>query len=233
MIMLADLLALLLTFFVMLLSMNTIQYERWNAIVRSFSAELNPARASFSIVEGREGSIARPVEYSSISLDYLAAVFEETVGSGRHIPGLAVHRLEDRIVISLPNHFLFLPGNQRLTLNGLQIVRNLAENLRQLPNRVSVIGHNAVGIEAQADSASETAEFVAGGWVLSMKQALVVTSALNQAGFLGEITSFGYGNSRFSDLDGSRTLAERLRLNQRVDIAVLDELQEGRGDDRS
>lgn len=210
----ADLLALMLTFFVLIFSMNAVQYEQWESVVASLSDHLNPSRAQVAPeeVEGREA--AKIYQPFAISLDYLQAVMEQKIATEERMAGMTLHRLEDNLVIGVPVSDLFESREIRLSQQGLYLIGELSLVMRHLSNRIGVIGHT--------DVVPPPRRFFSSNWDLSLDRALAVAGGLAEAGYAGPLAAIGYGESRFRDLDPSIELSIRHRLAQRVDIVIYE-----------
>lgn len=208
----ADLLALLLTFFVLIFSMNAIQYEDWQSVVTSLSDQLNPSRAEISKKswEGRETT--KVYDPFAISLDYLQTVLEQKTETEEVLSGMTVYRLEDSLVITLPVEQLFESRAIRLSRQGKLMLSEMSLLMRQLSNRISVIGHT--------DLTAPNGRFFSSSWDLSLNRASVVAGGMAEAGYTGPISAMGYGDSRFQDIDSSIELSERYRLARRIDVIV-------------
>lgn len=224
MIIFADLLALLMTFFVMLISMNTVQTEKWNSLVVGFSDAFNPTRESISIEQEGNGSETKEeIASATISLDYLSAVFEKAIAPHSNILGLHVSHLADKVVISLPSHFLFensdidyASSNATPTLSvaSTDLLKSLTAVLEQLANQTAIVGH--VANDYSGSSA----------WVQSLKQARSVEKVILNAGYSSKMTIYGLGNSRFADIDQTILPEVQTIIANRVDIEVSERLKE-------
>lgn len=224
MIIFADLLALLMTFFVMLISMNTMQSSKWNSMVEGFSTAFNPARESISIDQNTKPSSAKEsAPTATISLDYLYAVFNEAIQPHKNVLGVHVSRLDDRVVISLPSYFLFENyaadySNSAFTpplkQESRALVNNLTSVMEQLANEVSIVGHVAPTFSGSSQ------------WIQSLKQANSVQETIYNAGYNGVITIYGLGSSRYGNIDQTIISDVRLNIANRVDIEVKDKLRE-------
>ncbi len=224
MIIFADLLALLMTFFVMLISMNTVQTEKWNSLVEAFSDAFNPARESVSIEDNKNiGGGQQNIKPTTISLDYLNAVFSEAVTPYENVLGVHVTRLNDRVVISLPSYFLFqnhvrdyanTASTPSLNNEGRVLINNLTSVMEQLANEVSIVGHVAPTYNG------------ASPWIQSLKQASSVQETIYKAGYSGVISIYGLGNSRYDNIDKTIIPEVRLSIAGRVDIEVKEQLRE-------
>lgn len=124
-------------------------------------------------------------------------------------------RLEERgLVISLPQTILFASGDDRISSSALPIVEEIADVLRDVPNKVSLIGH--------ADSIPIHNRRFKNNWELSAARGLRLLETLN--------TRFGIPESRLSvSSDGvnspksSNETPDGRAENRRVEIVILDE----------
>lgn len=110
----ADLVILMLTFFVLLFSMTSMKTETWEAVSAAFSRTLQVDPAQPVNERSVEHTItARPAPIA-MNLNYLAAVLDETLASD---PLLGRGRLAmggDRLVLALPADTIFVnsDGNE-------------------------------------------------------------------------------------------------------------------------
>ncbi len=209
----ADLVVLMLTFFVLLFSMTTMKTDTWDAVSRAFSrTEQTDPRAPVSDRSMDFNIAARDVQ-TAMNLVYLEAVLRETLEAD---PLLARARLAvtgDRLVLALPADVLFGPG-AAFSEAGEGSLASLAGKLANLSNAISVAGHAAAG-EGRDGAGGFTS-----GWELSMVRAAAVANALTQAGYRAAIPVFGHGDSRAAELPASLSPAERAQLARRVDVVI-------------
>jgi len=212
MVTLADLLALLLTFFVLLFSMNAVQYEDWQSVIASFRDQFNPEAARALEDSEQAGERVRQFVPWGADLDYLAAVFRHKLDRPP-LEDAALTKLGDRVVISLPAALLFVSGSDRPQAGAEETIAALAGDLGRLENAVRVSGHT--------DPAPVGGERYASNWELSLQRADAVAEMLKSAGYDQPLTVLGYGAGRFADLAPQRDGERRAALARRVDIAVL------------
>lgn len=210
----ADLLALMLTFFVLIFSMNAIQYEDWQSVVTSLSDHLNPSRAEISKQSWEGRDTTKVYDPYAISLDYLQTVLGQKTETEEILSGISLYRLEDSLVITLPVDQLFESRAIRLSRQGKLMLSELSLLMRQLSNRISVVGHT--------DLTVPNGRFFSSTWDLSLNRASVVAGGMAEAGYTGQIAALGYGDSRFQDIDNSIALSDRYRLARRIDVIVHD-----------
>lgn len=212
MVIFADVLALLLTFFVLLFSMNSVKIEGWQAIVDTFSERLNPARPETVAEVSPVSGAAKVYRSSALDLDYLSNILEVKVSDHPLLGQGLIRRFDDRLVFSVPTDLLFEPGAARLAPGNVRAVAELGEMFRSVSNRISVAGH----AERLADSDGEFANH----WDLSLARAVRIASAIRAAGYFRHVPAFGEGNARFDILeDGPRDL-DGGRFARRIDIVI-------------
>jgi len=213
MVSLADLLALMLTFFVLLFSMNAVQFANWQPVVSSFRKQFNPSAAP---VEARPvtGIEARQFVAWGASLDYLAAILRERL-SAPEWHGARLSRLADRLVVSLPADLVFDSGAVMPAPRARALISALSEHLAQLGNRLEVAGHT--------DPEPVSGARFASNWALSLSRAQAVAEAFRAAGYPRPLRIVGYADTRYGDLSPALSAEERQRLARRVDIVIVAE----------
>lgn len=208
----ADLLALLLTFFVLLFSMNAVQDAQWRSVVRALKLQFNPYEARVVPAPQPEAEAVKRFVRQAESLDYLTALFRHKLSDDSRWAGARLTRLDNQVVLSLPADLVFDSGSTVLATEARPLLRDLGELLRSLDNEISVAGHT--------DPVPISGERYASNWDLSLRRAEAVAAILKQAGYSRSVTALGYGDGRFDDLSFALTEAERFRLARRVDVVV-------------
>lgn len=207
-----DLVSLLLTFFVMLFSMATVQIDKWDAITDSLSTTLNPTEKKDVVRATAQYNISTVFRQRAVNLEYLQAVLEEKVADDPVLSRALIQLLSDRLVISLPGDMIFAAGQQKLTPRAEETMKKLGDILRHVSNQIVITGHT--------DPQSVEGNDAARQWSLSLFRALAVGSALKQSGFTNDFFAYGYGDSGFEELPDV-ALAQKQALARRVDIMVL------------
>lgn len=207
-----DMVALLLTFFVMLFSMSNVQFDRWKEMIDALSQTLNPAKKEVTIVPTAEYNISNIFRKRAINLDYLFAVIDSKLKRDKLLNGSPVVFLNDRIIISLPGQLMFPPGSATLTDQARQALFNLGGSLSQIDNQL--------GINGFSEEDNFEGKSYASDWELSLARAIAVANELKRAGYTEDILNFGYGRSRSPAL---RDLPEERQrtLSRRVDIVIM------------
>ncbi len=204
----ADLISLLLAFFVLLYASETGGAGQWERIRSSLAAKFNPGSAM------TEGGAAR-VELSRMvpvgrDLDYLSAILAERIASEGALAGVRVERRSDSLFVVFPEGVLFEPDRHALGEETRERLRALVDILAKVPNRIEVYGHTDPSDPAEVPQA----------WRLSIARAMAVAYELRRAGYPYAITSMGYAGGRFGEVDFGVGPEERQRLSRRVEIVV-------------
>ncbi len=212
MVIFTDLVSLMLTFFVLLFSMSSVQIDQWDEMIDALSQTLNPSSEKTVTAVTAEYNIATMFRRRAVNLDYLGAVLEDTVTKDPVLSRSRLMRLEDRLVVALPGDLLFAPGKAELSERARQALFVLGGVLRNVGNQIGVNGH------------TDPTPPVGGGyktnWELSMGRAAVVANSLRHSGYSENIIAFGYADSRFGDLPDVDQ-EKRMSMARRVDIIVF------------
>lgn len=215
MVIFADLLALLLTFFVLMYSMNSVQVSKWKAMVESLSENLNPERARIQEKDWETAETALVQQKQALSLNYLKNIIEEKLQYDPILRRSTVQLLDDRLAISLPADLIFEKGSSALTKESYAAMLELGDSLRNIKNRISVVGHT--------DMEPTSGKKYPSNWELSLVRAINVANMIKKSGYRQKIEIFGNGSSRFGDMDETIPLNKRYKLARRVDVVIRQE----------
>ncbi|MEE9273982.1 MAG: flagellar motor protein MotB [bacterium] len=219
-----DLITLMLTFFVLLLSMSSMDEQRIERSFSYFSGKPFLLRGGESstvgpVEEGKEnpvGQMRRALEMVKAIRDVLGAHFEGTVTPSEKVLDTKgeVRIMSDKRgrVIVFSGSFLFHPGGAQIKVPARPVLDTLAKALRKGEGMVSVEGH------------TDNREFPLRSrykdrWDLSAARAVNVLKYLVQEGKIHprRLSAVGYGDSRpvvKGDTPKSR------KVNRRVEIVV-------------
>jgi len=212
-----DLVALMLTFFVMLFAMSKVEKREWENLTDALAPDLN-AVSELSIALPTEQRDVDSVEtLPSVDLDYLAALLKQDMVDDPLLSLGILRRLERRILIALPGDLLFAPGSTELAMTGRDALIGFVGLLRHVNNRIEVMGH--------ADPRRPIGGF-GSNWELSLARALRVAQMLREAGYRGQVVARGFGHSRFESLSPRLKPAQRLTLGRRVELVIHDDAGE-------
>ena len=208
----ADLLSLMLTFFVLLFSMTEVKVEPWRAIVDSFSKSHFPIFVEPVFITKEDRSIKRTDEGRSIDLGYLHAVLTDKYDGNPDFSRATMVRLEDRIVLSLPAQDLFATGTAEPTAKLQRLAALLVEVIGPVRNQIEIYGHSAPSQDIEGGYRSK--------WEFTLARAMATAAVLKSAGFERDVPVIGFGDSRFVDISKRLSDTQRRLLAQRVDIVI-------------
>lgn len=179
-----DLIALMLTFFVMLFAMMKVDEQHWQGLTSSLAERLDgiqgPPVALPRYARDSEATELAP----ATDLDYLGALIAGQLAQRTDAGAYRLERGADSLVVRLPLRLAFAPGDSEPRAAAAAAMNTLAGTLRHLNNRVELAGY-AAGDEPTAPYAS--------AWELSLLRAEAVAGVLRAAGYQRPIAVLGYG----------------------------------------
>jgi len=208
-----DLVALMLTFFVLLYAMSNVEPPKWRQLADSLAVNLNRMRDVEVIRPAHELNADTADREPGEDLDYLARILRNSAKKEPSLAESVIVRQSDRLLIALPGDLLFGPGANALDKNGARAAFTLGGILRSLSNAVEVAGH--------ADPTLAHGQ-PGGNWGLSVARAATVARLLEKAGYARKVVVRGYGSSYFDTLSGTLSDSQRQSLARRVDIVIHD-----------
>lgn len=219
---LADLLALLLAFFVLMFSMSEIKVDRWQTVTETLGNKISDDNDLVTKTGTAEKNMAMIREPKAIDLAYLEHILNGKKQQSPLLADIEIFKAEEKLVISLAGSEFFRPGTEIESENMIEVVYLLGNTLRHIANRVEVYGHTDPD-----PITSPTAKYKT-NWALSVARALSVANALKNSGYGYSIRAFGMADSRFNELSDIADRDRKYSLARRVDIVI----QEAAGQER-
>lgn len=210
----ADLLSLMLTFFVLLFSMNAVQIKDWESLVQTMNRQFNPDRPKIVENQTRPAEGQQTFKPVGLNLAYLASTIENLIEADPGLVTLKVTLLEDRVVISIPASMAFPKKKPGLKPPVRRALAQLSANLAHMQNKMIVSAHTDPGPVRQGPTKTN--------WGLSLWRAQEIAALLKQTGYVGEPTVIAHADMRFGELDDSLELQKKYELAERVDIIIMD-----------
>jgi chemotaxis protein MotB len=207
----ADLVALLLTFFVMLFSMSAVDAKNWQALRHSVSGFRQVGAGMLPPPDaGGERGLASFERHGAAPLDYLAPQIRAIAAATPDLDLLGVFRLPDRLVVSLGSQSLVDASGAGLSEAGRQSLGEVARRLANAGNRIEIGAHMAPAETfAKADSFGR-----------SFERANAVAEALRAAGYGGTISALGLSSGQSQDVAPSLPQELQNRLQTRIDLTI-------------
>ena len=203
-----DLMSLIAAFFVMLFASYGINTDAWRTVAGSVVERLNPDRAlELKAQWGRTGT-GTIEQRAGLDVGYLESVLATKLQTATSHLMVSVERKPDFVVVSLSG----LAGAAEAVPAEIDLAAGaLAQALAPIANGIEVHGHAAP--EAGPDGAPAS-------WEISLKRAIAMIAALQNAGYDKPVTAFGHGESLLAGLPADLDTVERQRRSARIDIII-------------
>ena len=212
-----DVMALMLTFFVLLYSMSVPVEEKWREIADSFSSKFNYEEARPNNAGSQDViSIDRIDKSRALSLKYLKALVKNLL-KANDVKDVVVFENDKRLVISLPSELLFKSGSAQINLKGKKVLFALGGALSRVKNRIEIAGHTDPRPITGTNGPYRT------NWELSLARSASVSVMLRDVGYSRDITIRGLSSARFDEMSEDASVEERYGLSRRVDIILMDD----------
>ncbi len=216
----ADMITLLMVLFVVMYAISNTDVRKFIILAKSVSAAFNAdvmqGQQALTINDGQDSSVQQeksaagttPVQSDLRAIK--AALEDYAIGQG--LGGeVEVGIAPQGIVIRLNDALLFSSGRAHLDDHALNLVKQVANIIRPLPNQVR--------IEGNTDDQAPDGVLYTSNWDLSSARALAVLKAMVDMDMDPSRLS-GLGNAQYSPLKPNVDDASRAK-NRRVDIVVL------------
>lgn len=211
----SDLVTLLLTFFVLLLSMASLDPVRFtkasSSLKDAFGIHQNPAQVDFTL----------PILPSPPKTEFMPINEKMTIELYRKIKtSLSSENLEediemvqsesDKIILRVKDSLLFEPGQTKILPQAYPLIRYIADIIRPLPLNLRIEGHTDSEQDAQSDL---------GKWDISMARSVSVMRFFRKGDLLPleRMGAAGYGDLRPV---APNTSIEGKARNRRVDFVL-------------
>lgn len=225
-----DLVTLLMTFFVLLYSMSSIDSAKWDVFVRSIFPNGRPGDKSAEqiIINGQatnkdepageigdSGAPENTVDPNNINELYLQ-IAQALNGAG--IDGVEVSRGQDYTFVVFKDKAFFAGDSSVITPQGQETLSIFCDTIAPDANKLSQV--NVMGHTAQADP--ERANNPRNDRILSVMRAAEVCLFIQGRGIISpdKLVSIGYG--QFHPIADNATSEGRAK-NRRVEILLIDE----------
>ncbi|MGE5453626.1 MAG: flagellar motor protein MotB [Methylocystaceae bacterium] len=221
----ADLITLLLIFFIVLYTMSKVDAAKFEAVASSLSQVLQGKSAAQvleapgpSFIEGKSGAIPPQAGAGSKaeqqSLEEIARKLSQEIQKDDKLAqNVIIYQQERGLVISFKDAILFPSGSDKLLPESSAILLRVVTSLQGIPNYIRVEGHT--------DNRPINNSRFPSNWELSVLRATNVLHLMVENGLeANRISATGYGEYR--PMVPNRSLKE-MAMNRRVDIVILKE----------
>ena len=184
----ADLVTLLMVFFILLFAMGSIEEEKWKQMKSSLKDALGQENIpEAGIREGLDVIKERVLDETTIhavdevgamvakEVEEIASEVEEFVFKNKLAGKVEVSSDERGAIVTLSDTVMFPPGKSRMTYTGDEIIKQVFDILKQFSYQVKIEGHT--------DNVPMNTQQYPSNWELSAARAAEVARKLVKAGF--------------------------------------------------
>ncbi|NLK09127.1 MAG: flagellar motor protein MotB [Firmicutes bacterium] len=216
----ADMVTLLLTFFVLLYSFSTVDAQKFRAIISAFQGTLgvlDKGKVISPDISLHDSALDFDTDFmvSQKDIEQIEALMEEmqSLVAAGELPGTVELVHEERgLVVRFADRAFFDLGRADIRPDAQSVMYKIAEILKPLQNHVRIEGHT--------DNLPIQTERFPSNWELSTARATsVIRFLLEKTEVAPErLSAAGYGEYR--PIDSNSTVQGRAR-NRRVDLVIL------------
>ncbi|MEX2617765.1 MAG: flagellar motor protein MotB [Alphaproteobacteria bacterium] len=207
-----DVIALLLTFFVMLYATARIPSEDWDAVVGTLSQSLRFSQSGMAPNPQSDVSIPITQLQPALSTEYLSGILREQLGGHETLRDTVVRLQDNRVSLSVASGTMFAPGDDEPSAEAKASIVQLGGVFSNIVNQLEIRGH--------AGRSADEGEDFEENQRLSLRRAETVAQILHDTGYERNIIVLGLGDSRFERMDPRIGAEQREALSRRVDFIV-------------
>jgi chemotaxis protein MotB len=225
----ADMITLLMVFFIILYSISQVQPAKFEAMQEAFSSVFNGG--NFTIFDTRGGGGAGILEGLTPGQKVQSNRGGKSAGTG----GLSILRnqalsslqnlvkagkvkvipTENGFAISLVSDLYFASASAALNADAMPVLQEVADFVGQIPNTVVIEGHTDT-------IPPDAVRWPGGNWQLAAERSVAVLQTLEDYGVPAErLSASSYGDTRPVQ---SNNTEEGRSFNRRVDIVIVEKL---------
>ncbi len=216
-----DIMALMLTFFVLLYSMSAPETESWEEMTTGISKKFSRQIGADNNRGPQDTVDISRINYNrALDLNYLQALIGRHMEQEESLKSVDLRPISGGLVVSFPQHLVFEGEGAEMSETGADAVYALALTLSKIRNRIEIIGHTDPYIQPGKETEYDSR------WDLSLVRAATVAAALRKVGYERPMTVRGLASAVYNSMSEDVPEEEKLDAARRVDILI-------RGDDGS
>lgn len=214
-----DLMALMLSFFVLIYAMAQPEPDKWNDMAQSMRAAYGgtaqPLRGNAGPADQKDAIIIRAATEQGMDLGYLESVLQTALAQmpPAYEDNMRFIQAGDRMILSAAPILGFSAGGAVVEPRMGDFAARFTPVLKSVPNRIEIIGY----------AAPDEGETPAALYVLSLSRARALAGALAAAGYDRPVTLIGAGAAGAATLPQEFAPADRMYFARRADVVILNE----------
>jgi chemotaxis protein MotB len=194
----ADLISLLLVFFILMYSTSSVEGGRWQKVIDSLSVQFHTDKALNDGMFNTNFSASKVQILRGMDLDYLYTVLSNKISADESLTDKIVLNNEGgNLIISLKNEYIFDGKTPILTEDSKVALFTIGESLQKVNNKIEIVGY----IEKNGNKS------LSKEWDLSLERSVALAGEFRK-----------YGN--LSTLEA--TIREDNKANGKVDIIIYE-----------
>ncbi len=211
-----DVVALMLTFFVLLYAMSIVKEDEWAEMTGAVNQEFGQF-FSFSENSGTQDAIEiDKLDYAkALDLGYLESLIRDLIGKEEMLTDVTILKQRDRLIISMPSALLFDTASARISEEGKRALFSVGGALSRIRNGLEIVGNADPRLIESGETPFNS------NWELSLARAMAVAGVLRDVGYSRDMTVKGLSSARYDELPYDMDEMRRLDLARRVDIVIL------------
>jgi chemotaxis protein MotB len=200
-----DVVALMLTFFVLTYAMSVPEEDKWNELSASLSSEFTKTFSKPYNAGPQDTISIDKLDLSrALGLPYLRGLIDQAYEK-QEITDYVIAQQGDRLIVSLPNDIIVETASPERKAESRAALIALTDILARIKNRIEVVGH-------APDPGPAPQGANADGWTSSLGQAAQIAAFLRANGYGKEMLVRGLSSARSE---------EGASASGRVDIVIL------------
>lgn len=218
---LADLLALMLAFFVLLFSMNEVKVPAWKEVLETLGQKYDPKMTETTDGPQAMRNMSQIDELKAVDLIYLENIFLEKIAANDILRGVEISKVGEKLVLSLPVDNLFQPGTDKKVSASGNVLEILTHSLANIGNRIEIYGHT------DPDPITSQDGMFRSNWDLSLARAIAIADEIVAIGYQGSVRAYGFASSRFDEISDQISMDRKYSHARRVDIVIRKSADKG------
>lgn len=208
----SDLLALILTFFILLYSMKTIPRNQWDELLKTFHAQFRLEQNASYILPPTFKGIEEIQLDNAKDTDYLYHLFKKAIGLEPKLQPFSLAKHPEGVVLSLNTEHIFSGNTAILTEEANEAISLLSNILNKLNNDILVVGH--------ASTAPIDSKLYVNDWERSLARALSIKTALKEHAGIQHADALSVP-ATFETKNPTHIAKEKIdKMTRRVDIII-------------
>ncbi len=212
----ADLITLLMIFFILLYSMSTTNTRKFQDLTGALRQAFNNGQFQDITLGGSpgnphtlSGTVKGKPAIKTPAKDFQLSRLVKMIGLPTSV--VTVSRSREGIVLSLSGNFLFYPGDTHLKPESAYLLSRVSAVLGHLPNMIRIEGNT----DAQGGTTSYSSS-----WALSAMRSVSIVQYLSTKGKIDPHRLQAEGLGEFNPVASNATALGRAK-NRRADIVIL------------